>query len=338
MKKNTPISFSGTSYLGMNQHLGLRQFIVEGLERYGNNYGGSRNGNTAPMIYREAEDFLSKWLGVPQSVLVSSGTLAAYLIKEVITKDYECFYEPDIHPSVRIATQEERERTDHAFRQHVFTSILSGSRKPFAIFLNAIDPLFALKKDFGWLTQLPKGIPLLIAIDDSHGIGVLGDKGQGIIQQIRKLDIESFIIYGSLGKAPGIPAGFITGSNPDIVAKIKNSSIFAGASPPLPAYAYAFQESGAILQSQLSKLMDNIRYFTRNIPSGLPLRFIADYPAFYSSDELLGRKLARQNIIISSFAYPSKDGPLLNRIVLNAGHTRDDLDRCLEAVVKTTGI
>ncbi len=329
-----PLIFSGTSYLGISQNKAFRQLIIEGLNLYGNNFGGSRNGNTAPLIYDAAETFLSNWLTLPQSVLVSSGTLAATFLKELILKEYHCFYEPDVHPSIYINNKKERSKMPIAFQEVVQLKIKQDLSKKYAICLNSIDPLYLSEKKFDWLDDLPQRADILVVIDDSHGIGVIGREGNGTAEEIAQLNLKKYIIYGSLGKALGTPAGFITGNAPSLLKAIKQSSLFAGASPLLPAYAYAFMNGENIFIQQRKKLRANIAYFTAHLPTQNTLKFLPGYPVFYSTNQNLGKKLKAQNIHISSFSYPSKDGPLLNRIVLNANHKKKELKKLLEELGK----
>lgn len=325
----TSLVFSGTSYLGINHHLGFKQRIQEGLDIYGNNYGGSRNGNTSPAVFKEAECFLSKWLGTPGSVLLSSGTLAATFLKQLILIDYQCFFEPDIHPSTHIQAMGHKKASNEKFQKYVHSTIQLDLSKKYAICLNSIDPLYLNEKKFEWLNDLPTNAEILIAIDDSHGIGVLGQNGAGIIDHISQLGLKNYVIYGSLGKALGTPAGFVTSNLPSIVEKITDSSIFAGASPPLPAYIFAFLKSQKIFEQQLHLLQENIAFFVEQLPYEHSLRWLKDYPVFFSSEEKLGERLNQHQIQISSFPYPLKSGPLLNRIVLNAGHSKKAIQRLL---------
>lgn len=334
--QNPTLVFSGTSYLGIDQNKTFRQRIVEGLDIFGNNFGGSRNGNTAPDIYDKVETYFANWMQTETSLLVSSGTLAATFLKTIVLKDYFCFYESDIHPSTHVLSQEINLKTTYNFQQHVQRCIQRDLTKKYAVCLNAVDPLHLIEKKFDWLHDLPEHAEILVAIDDSHGVGVVGAQGRGIISLISDLNIKNYIIYGSLGKALGTPAGFITGNTPHLIQKIRTSSLFAGASPLLPAYAYAFLHSKDLFAQQLQKLKFNINYFADRLPRESSLKYLKNYPVFYSEDETLGEKLAAQQILISSFAYPSKDGPLLNRIVLNANHTKAEIDRLLNNLKKSS--
>ena len=50
------------------------------------------------------------------------------------------------------------------------------------------------------------------------------------------------------------------------------------------------------------------------------------YPVIYCSEERVFNDLFKQGIIITNFKYPTYKG-LMNRIVITANHTQEDLKR-----------
>jgi 7-keto-8-aminopelargonate synthetase-like enzyme len=82
---------------------------------------------------------------------------------------------------------------------------------------------------------------------------------------------------------------------------------------------------------QRERLKDNVIYFQSMIRELKEIRFSPALPIFIlppcDEEELLKKK-----IIISSFAYPDPSGQKLQRVVLNALHTRNDLEILAEAL------
>ena len=59
------------------------------------------------------------------------------------------------------------------------------------------------------------------------------------------------------------------------------------------------------------------------------LTFNKDYPVIYFDQEELLQMLLENNIIPTSFPYPTASGKL-SRIVISAHHTKEDLDKVIQ--------
>jgi 7-keto-8-aminopelargonate synthetase-like enzyme len=57
------------------------------------------------------------------------------------------------------------------------------------------------------------------------------------------------------------------------------------------------------------------------------LRWIPDFPVFLVNDRSnsLYMKLSKEGVLISAFAYPDINGPKIERIVINAAKTDEDI-------------
>ena len=78
---------------------------------------------------------------------------------------------------------------------------------------------------------------------------------------------------------------------------------------------------------ELNKLKKNIDYFRELIYDSNMFKFIDDFPVFILKKEIKTESMAKNNIIISSFRYPTKNDPLIQRIVLNSSHTFEQMDK-----------
>lgn len=72
--------------------------------------------------------------------------------------------------------------------------------------------------------------------------------------------------------------------------------------------------------------MDNITCFETRIKDFPGIQHGAGLPMFILPTAINENIFFDAGIIISSFAYPDPKGKALKRIVLNAQHTKDDLD------------
>jgi 7-keto-8-aminopelargonate synthetase-like enzyme len=189
-----------------------------------------------------------------------------------------------------------------------------------------LDPLFLETYNFDWLVNLPEEKNIVLILDDSHGYGIIGKDGGGITTYVNKLPNITLIVTASLGKACGVPGGLIL-SNRSVIESIKSSSkIYAGGSPVAPAYLYALMRSKDIYKEALEKLKKNILLF-KLLTKGIDIfKSQPDMPVFYTSANELYAFLKQNEMIISSFPYPTKDSPNITRIVLNSLHQEEDIE------------
>jgi 7-keto-8-aminopelargonate synthetase-like enzyme len=316
------LHFSGTSYLGMASHSQFQNLVMEGIQKYGINFGGSRRSNLQLGIFQEAESYLAEWLGVEAVLTVSSGSLAGQLLIKYLEEEHVCNYAPSIHPA--LVGQGSLFRGSMEEWIHF---IADFEAPPQQILLSStVDPLFAVAYDFEWLTRLSPKKHTTLVIDDSHGLGILGEDGRGSLHQLPKAPHLEYILVSSMGKALGVPGGLIGGSKA-LISQLWASPFFGGASPIIPAYLHAFMKSQSLLQQQRKQLQQNIQFFTKVNPAPKYFQQIPGHPVFYIKETGLVNFLAQNKILISSFNYPAAKDPLVSRIVLSAAHTQDDLQK-----------
>ena len=179
--------------------------------------------------------------------------------------------------------------------------------------------------DFSGLKTLPLDEVILIA-DDSHGIGIVGEEGGGVFKYLNALNPKELLVCFSLGKSLGISAGAIVGSNYRI-DELKNTAVFGGGSPASPANIATLLQAQAIFSQQRKKLQENISRFKTKCKNMNQFVQLKNHPVFSHKNTDLSLFLADNGIIATSFAYPQEDSPVVNKIVISAGHTFEDIDK-----------
>ncbi len=325
----TYLYFSGTSYLGLNQHPDFKRLLLEGIERLGVNFGGSRRSNLRFELYEQVESLFAEWTGAPASLLFSSGSLAGQVLHRIMSKLGEVLYAPGTHPALwgeqQPPIQDYQEWIDWLLQR------LEERERTTIIFANSIDPLRSKAYDFSWVEQIPPASLVYLVIDDSHGFGITGVDGMGIYPDLKTPAYVQKIVLASLGKAFSLPAGIILGQE-EIISKCWESPFFGGASPLPPAYLYAFLNSRGLWREQLKTLRELIRFFDEKISSWGLFEHLETYPVYYTKENKLAESLWEKKIMISSFPYPRSIDPLITRVVLNALHQTADVERLVTAI------
>ncbi len=322
--------FGGTSYLGVHTDPEFRDLVLRSVRQYGSNYGASRRSNVQFSIYDEAESYMANWVGSEACLTMSSGYLAGQLVANHFNSNqYKLFYAPNSH-SALFRTNAKPFTTyttlNIALREH-----FDKKRKETpVIFLDAIDFSGCNYPDFEILRTLPLASCILV-VDDSHGIGIVGEEGAGVFRYLSSMPCLEFVVCASLGKALGLQAGAVFGKT-ERIEEMKSSNFFGGASPAAPFYLGHFMEARELYAKKRRLLQDNIKIFLSNIINSKRLNFMPAYPVFGFSDTQLTNHLKQHKIIITDFRYPNEDTFATNRIVLTAAHTNGDIIFLCEAL------
>ena len=326
MKEGTGLNlfFGGTAYLGIPHNEAFKKLVFEGIEIYGINHGASRTNNITLDIFSIAENEAARRFGAEDSILLSSGYLAAQLLVQQYFETHQLIYAPDTHPALwigranapRIKFVEWIEKT---------IELINGSDQPVMLISNSLNNLVPEIYNFDWLTRVDPHKELILLIDDSHGIGITGNQGEGIYSRLPKLpNIQTYVI-ASMAKALGFDAGLILGNSAGI-KNLRTSPLYVGSSPPAPGMLYAFVHAADIYAHELLYLRKNLRLFTDLLESTKNLFFINDFPVFLLLDDEIAADLSKNGINISSFPYPDPRAKAIHRIVINSIHKKEELE------------
>ncbi len=314
--------FGGTSYLGLQTDVAFQEIYLKNLKNYGTNYGASRKANVQILVFEKAEEYLAGLVGTESCITMSSGYLAGQLVAQSLNSDaHELFYAPESHSAVHIPSKEPYQSFDDlgtAISSHSKTS-----KKVPVVFMDSILVLEGGYPDFAVLRKLPLE-EIILVIDDSHGIGIVGKNGCGAYERAKQLNAKEVIVCCSLGKGYGIQAGGIFGTK-SRVEQFKNTDFFGGASPASPSAIATLFKGESVFKEKRKLLKQNIQLFLKSLKNPKLLNYLDNYPAFYFSNPKIASFLEKNNVLITNFNYPNEDSPLMSRIVLSAAHTKEDI-------------
>jgi glycine C-acetyltransferase len=206
------------------------------------------------------------------------------------------------------------------------------------------DGVFSMEGDIARLPEivrLARQYDAIVAVDDSHGTGVLGATGRGTAEHFDMLG-QLDIVTSTLGKALGGAAGGFTAGPTELTDYLTQRSrpqLFSNALPPTVA-ASALAAVDYLMQhpERVSRLRENTRYFReRLVELGLkplpgdtpivPVILGETAKAIQMSDMLL-----EEGVFVTGFGYPVvPQGHARVRCQISAAHSPDDLDFALEA-------
>jgi 8-amino-7-oxononanoate synthase len=315
--------FSGTAYLSIPGNERFKNLIVAGFDLYGTNFGASRNNKFTPDIFETAEAEAAQRYRAEDSIIVSSGYLAAQLVIQTYMANCTLIYAPDTHPALWIGKPNPPKTQFLDWVEKTIREINDADR-PVMLIANSLNNIIPEIYDFDWLNKIKEGKAVTLLIDDSHGLGILGPDGEGVYSRIPKLPNVELIVVASMAKGLGIDAGVIL-SRKYIIEKLRESPVYAGASPPSPGFLYAYVNARNIYKEELEKLRVNMSFFNGFIEDHVGIIYCYDLPVYLIENDGARDYLALNEITISSFAYPDPKGEALNRVVLNSGHTKEEI-------------
>ncbi len=322
---NQYLYFGGTAYLGLQTAIEFQNLFISNIKKYGTNYGASRKSNLRISIFEEVEATLSSWVGSESCTTLSSGYLAGqFVVRQMSDPKHGLFYAPNTH-SALFASEAKSYTTfatlNIAIRQHLETK---PSKTP-VVFLDAIDFSGNNFPNFEALRTLPLD-QLILIVDDSHGIGIVGKEGGGVFRKINTFSPKELIVCCSLGKGFGIQAGAVFGSSARI-KQMTDSTFFGGASPASPAALATLCEAKDIYHRKRLLLSQNVRRFLQEVLDTSRFLYMPQHPAFSYKDAALTQHLKKAGILVTSFHYPDEKADLMSRIILSASHTFEDISK-----------
>jgi 7-keto-8-aminopelargonate synthetase-like enzyme len=312
--------FGGTSYLGLPTNPEFQQLLIKNIVQWGTAYGSSRSANIQLTAYENGERFLAKHIHADGVLTVSSGMLAGKLVIEALIPQTDCFFHfPEAHPAIKAA-----DSLPFFIGNQLNPRLLDTLSENITILTDAVPSLHIKPIDFSVLNFIPSHKEITLVIDESHSLGILGANGSGLFPTIHLPNIKRKIMVASLGKAFGLTGGVIAGDY-SFISQMNELDTFVSSAGMNAAFVQTLADAEEHYYSQHQKLKDNLGYIDMHLTKSKAVAFNPNYPVIYPKIGGINEILEANKIIITNFKYPT-DSKNLNRIVITANHTKEDLD------------
>jgi glycine C-acetyltransferase len=349
------VILSSNNYLGLSSEASVVKAGIDGLEQFGAGTGSVRFICGTFTIHRDLEKGIADLVATEASLsYVSAWNANEGLTATIVEQDdfvvSDALNHASIIDSIRLAKSITKCTT--AVYQHSDLDDLRSkleSAKGARRRIIWTDGVFSMEGSIAKLPdilQLAEEYDAIVAVDDSHGTGVLGATGRGTAEHFGVLG-KVDIITSTLGKALGGAAGgFVAGSASlcDMLTQRSRPQLFSNALPP----TVAASALGAIKHLEhhpelVHKLRENTSYFRSAITEAgfkplsgetpiVPIIVGETATAIKMSDMLLD-----EGVFVTGFGFPVvPQGQARVRCQLSAAHSRDDLDQAI-AAFKTVG-
>ena len=194
------------------------------------------------------------------------------------------------------------------------------------------------------ICELAEKYDALVMVDECHSAGVLGKTGRGITE-LYDLRGKVDILTGTLGKAFGGAVGGFTTGRKEIIDMLRQRSrpyLFSNSLPPAVVGAGIEMFRMLAESNELhDRLVANVEHFRKGMmaagfdikPTQSAICAVMLYDAKLSQD--FAARLQEEGVFVTGFYYPVvPKGQARIRVQVSAGHTTEQLDRCIAAFTK----
>jgi 8-amino-7-oxononanoate synthase len=339
------VMLGSNNYLGLANHPEVKEAATVALAVYGTGVAGSRLLNGTLDLHVELEERIAEFTRRESALVFSTGfqvnlgVLQSLLGRRDVAVldalDHACIIDGCRLGFGRSVKYRHNDVADLARKLALIPS-KSG-------ILIAVDGVFSMEGDVAPLPEiarLARAHGARLMVDDAHGLGVFGESGRGTPEHFA-VEEEVDLLMGTFSKSLATVGGFVAGSQfvIDHIRHVARTAIFSAALPP--ASVAAARKALDLVEREPERrkqLWENARYFKRELvrlgfDTGastspvIPI-VVGDDDAVYRATIRLQQLGVFANPVVSP-AVPR--GRAMIRTSVIATHTRDHLDRALEA-------
>lgn len=342
------LMFGSNSYMGLTNHPKVVEAAIEATRKYGTGMAGSPFLNGTLTIHKDLEARLADYVGKEDAMLFSTGFGVNLGVVSTVTgrDDYVIIDEQD-HASIIEGRRLSFSNT-LKYKHNDMASLEAQLKRctPDKVKLIVTDGVFSMEGDVANLPEivrLAKQYNASVMVDEAHGIGVFGRGGRGTCDHFGvTADVD--LIMGTFSKSLASLGGFIATDKTvtNFLRHHTRSYIFTASITP--ASTAAVNAALDIMESEPERqqhLWDITRFALENFRAMgceightstpiIPLFIRDDYKTFHVTRDLLDEGVFVNPVVTPAVAPQDT----LIRYSLMATHTREQVERSLEAIEK----
>jgi len=343
------LNFCANNYLGLSDNPRLIEAAKRAMDERGYGMSSVRFICGCQDLHKQLEKAIADYFGTEDTILYAACFDANGGVFEPLFSDRDAIISDSLnHASiidgVRLC-KAVRYRYANADMTELEECLKKAQEQRFRIICT--DGVFSMDGNAAPLDKicaLAEKYDALVMVDECHSAGVLGRTGRGITE-LYDLRGKVDILTGTLGKAFGGAVGGFTTGRKEIIDMLRQRSrpyLFSNSLPPavVGAGIELFKMLGESNEWH-DRLVANVEHFrTRMLAAGFDIKptqsaicAVMLYDAKLSQD--FAARLQEEGVFVTGFYYPVVPKGLARiRVQVSAGHTIEQLDRCVEAFVK----
>ena len=344
------LNLCANNYLGLADHPAVVAAAKEALDRWGYGMASVRFICGTQEVHKELEEALSDFLGTEDTILYSScfdanGGIFEALLDERDAVISDALNHASIIDGIRLC-KARRYRYANRDMADLERQLHESADARFRLVVT--DGVFSMDgymAPLAEICELAERHDAMVMVDDSHAVGFIGPNGRGTHEHhgvMGRVDA----ITGTLGKALGGASGGYVSGRRELVAMLRQRSrpyLFSNSvAPPIAAASLKVLDLLRTAGDLRQRLADNTKLFRSRmaeeefdiLPGDHPI-----VPVMIGDAALAGRMAAamlQKGVYVVGFSYPVvPQGKARIRAQVSAAHTRDDLERAVQAFVDT---
>lgn len=345
------INFCANNYLGLSSHPKVIDAAKKTLDEWGYGMSSVRFICGTQTIHKTLEEKIAKFLGTEDTILYAAcfdanGGVFEPLINETDAIISDELNHASIIDGVRLckAMRYRYKHNDMAeLEEHLKDAKAKGAKQ----IIICTDGAFSMDgtiADLKSICDLADKYEAMVMVDECHCSGFLGKTGRGSIEHCGVMGRVD-IITGTLGKALGGAMGGFTSGRKEIIELLRQRSrpyLFSNSlAPSIVGGSIAVMDLLTETTELRDRLEENTKYFRDKMtaagfdikPGVHPIVPIMLYDAKLAQD--MAAKLMDEGIYVIGFFFPVvAKGKARIRVQLSAAHTREHLDKCINAFTK----
>lgn len=341
------ILMCSNNYLGLASHPEVVNAAVESMKRYGYGAVASRLVSGNMKIHEEFEEHIAAFKGAEAALLFNCGYMANIGVLSALCDSARDLIVSDKLNHASIIDGVMLSKAKFAFFRHNdpehLEAILNAKRAKARRVLIVVDGVFSMDGDIAPLkdiVSLAERYEAMVMVDDAHATGVIGRTGRGSVEHWElygRIDVQ----MGTLGKALGGFGAFVCGSRALIDYLINRCRPFIYTTAlPVPVVAAA-RRAVELLEAHpemVERLRNNVNYFVSSLKDmgfNVSSSKTAIIPVIIGDEEAalkMSELLLERGVFVAAMRPPTVPrGTSRLRVTLMATHTKNHLDRALEA-------
>ena len=341
------VVLSSNNYLGLAAHPEVIRAGIEGLERYGAGTASVRFicGTFEPHL--ELERTLAELSGTDAALTYVSCWNANEAVIPTLTDASTVIFTDELNhasiiDAIRLSRPAQKVIYPHSDMSALRDGLSSAPKEARKLIIT--DGVFSMEGDLAKLpeiVELAREFEAVVIVDDSHGVGVLGETGRGVVEHYGLLG-EVDVLTGTLGKALGGAAGgYVAASSEvcDLLAQRSRPQLFSNALPP--TVACSAQRAIEVMLEQpglLERLRENTATFRAFLvdagysPLDGEAAIIPVIVGETANAIALSERLLDEGVFVTGFGFPVvPEGTARIRIQMSAGLEPEHLERAMGA-------
>lgn len=342
------LMFGSNSYLGLTNHPRIKEAAIAAVRKYGTGCAGSRFLNGTLDIHLQLENELAEFVGKDEALVYSTGFQVNLGVLSCMTGRRDTILCDELDHASIVDGRRLSFSTLRKFRHNDMEHLERELQRcePDTIKLIVVDGVFSMEGD---VANLPEIVRLKdkynasIMVDEAHGLGVLGELGRGTCNHFGVTkDVD--LIMGTFSKSLATIGGFIAGDKEVINYIRHNSRSYIFSASNTPAATAAAIEALHIIKEEPERL-DNLWKITdyalgnfRELGFEIGATTTPIIPLYIRDTDktfMVTKMLWDEGIFVNPVVPPAcSPQDTLIRFSLMATHTKEQIDRAMEAMVR----